>query len=89
MPSQEDLTTILNSYGVSASSVNFSFANIMAWLIFGILGMWAFNHGRKEKNYKILTIGVALMLYPYFVSSTVWLYILGIGISSLLYFWKD
>ncbi len=89
MPSQQDLSTILNAYGVNPSSMNFSWANIMAWLIFGIIGFCAFNYGRKERNYRALTIGIVLMVYPYFVSNTLWLYVLGTGISSLLYFWKD
>ena len=88
MPTQE-LSTLLNAYGVSSTSSNFSFANIMAWIIFGIIGMCAFNYGRKERSFKPLMIGVVLMVYPYFVSNTILLYALGIGISSLLYFWRD
>lgn len=83
------MSTILNAYGVNLSNMNFSWANIMAWLIFSIIGLSAFNYGRKEKNYRALTIGIVLMVYPYFVSSTLWLYVLGVGFSSLLYFWKD
>ena len=83
------MSTILNAYGVNLSNMNFSWANIMAWLIFSIIGLSAFNYGRKEKNYRALTIGIVLMVYPYFVSSTLWLYVLGAGFSSLLYFWKD
>lgn len=84
-----DLSMVLNAYGLNPSGVNFSLANIMAWLIFSIIGLCAFNYGRKNKNYRTLIIGLVLMVYPYFVSSTLWLYILGIGFSSLLYFWKD
>jgi hypothetical protein len=85
----EEMSTVLNSYGVSASTFNLSWPNIMAWIIFGMIGMCAFNYGRKEKNYKVLGIGVVLMGYSYFVSSTLWLYVIGIAVSCLLYFWKD
>jgi len=89
MPSQQEISTILNTYGVSPASVSFSFANIMGYIIFGIIGWCAFNYGRKEKNYKVLVIGLVLMLYPYGVTNTLWLYLIGIGVSSLLYFWRD
>ena len=89
MPSEQEMNSVLSTYGVNLSSSNFSFANIMAWIIFGIIGMCAFNYGRKERNYKIIGIGLVLMIYPYFVSNTVWLYVVGVVGTSLLYFWKD
>ncbi len=89
MPLEQEMNAVLNGYGVNISSSNFSFANIMAWVIFGIIGMCAFNYGRKEKNYRPVVVGLVLMIYPYFVSNTLWLYIIGIGVSLLLYFWKE
>ena len=68
---------------------NFNWPNIIGGLLFGIVGWYAFSYGRKEKAYKPLTIGLVLMVYPYFVSNTILLYILGVGLSSLLYFWRD
>ena len=89
MPNGQDLGTILNTYGMNPASGNFNWANIMAYVIFGIIGWYAFNYGRKEKSTKPLVIGIVLMVYPYFVANTILLYAVGIGISSLLYFWKD
>ncbi|MBF0491086.1 MAG: hypothetical protein HQL15_10855, partial [Candidatus Omnitrophica bacterium] len=52
MPSDQDMNTILNTYGVNASSFNFSWPNLLGGFIFGIIGWYAFSHGRKEKAYK-------------------------------------
>lgn len=89
MPSEQELNSVLSSYGVSASGMNFSFANIMAWVIFGIIGWYAASYGWKNKSYKPLIIGVGLMIYPYFISNTILLYVIGVVLSSLLYFWRD
>jgi len=45
-----------------------------AWLmwsgLFSILGMAIFTYGRRQKVAAPTLIGVALMVYPYFVSNT-------------------
>jgi hypothetical protein len=43
----------------------------------GIVGMAYFSYGKKLSKPVPLGCGVALMVFPYFVSSTAWL--LGIG----------
>jgi hypothetical protein len=86
---EQTLNTLMNTYGVSSAGFNFSWPNIIGGIVFGIIGFYAFNYGRKEKAYKPLAIGLVLMVYPYFVSNTIMLYVLGIAISSLLYFWRD
>lgn len=46
-------------------------------LFFSIIGMGYFSYGRKD-NPIFLFAGVLLMVYPYFISSMVWLIIVGI-----------
>ena len=67
----------------------FSPAKIIAWLIFGAIGFGVFLYGKKERSFKPLIIGIALMGYPYFVNSTLWLYAVGAGLCLVLYFWRD
>ncbi len=76
---------LLGSAGASA----FSMAKIIAWLIFGAIGFGVFIYGKKERSFKPLVVGIALMGYPYFVNSTFWLYAAGAGLCLLLYFWRD
>lgn len=89
MPNTQEMNAMLSTYGINLSPDSFSFGNIMAGIIFGIIGLYAFNYGRKEKNYRPLTIGLCLMVYPYFVSNSWLMWGIGIVLSSLLYFWRD
>ncbi len=55
-----------------------------AWLfgslVFSVIGYGAFRYGRKRDERRALWIGVALMLYPYVVSNTALLYVVGIAL---------
>ena len=79
---------LLSTMGVGDVS-GFSLAKIFAWIIFGGVGFVAFAYGKKQSSPKPLVIGILLMVYPYFLSTTVWLYTVGVGLCLLLYFWKD
>jgi hypothetical protein len=68
---------------------NFSFANLIAGFIFSGVGLVAFVYGKKQGSFRPLVIGIALMAYPYFLTSTFWLYAVGIGLCLLLYYWRD
>ena len=71
------------------SAAGFTFTNLIAGFIFSGIGLVAFIYGKKEGSFKPLLIGAALMTYPYFLTSTFWLYAVGIGLCVLLYFWRD
>jgi hypothetical protein len=75
----------MNMFGAQS----FSFANLIAGLIFSGAGLVAFVYGKKQGIFKPLAIGIALMAYPYFLTSTFWLYTVGIGLCLLLYYWRD
>ncbi len=79
---------VLGSIGLSNPSA-FSMAKIVAWIIFGAVGFSAFVYGKKERSFKPLVVGIALMGYPYFVNGTFWLYAAGAGLCLVLYFWWD
>ncbi len=56
---------------------------IFSGLIFGSIGMGYFLYGRKQANMMALLSGVALCVFPYFISS-VWISIVvGIGLVLL------
>ncbi len=67
----------------------FSVANILGCLIFGAVGFVAFVYGKKQSSWKPLVIGIALMGYPYFISNTVALYVVGLFLCAALYFLRD
>ena len=66
-----------------------SFANLAASIIFGSIGLGAFIYGKKQSNFKVLGIGIALMTYPYFVQSIIAVYVLGVVLTAALFIFRD
>ena len=61
--------------------------SILLWgLLFGSIGLGFFVYGKRQKRVVPLACGVALMIFPYFVSNTVLLVILGLTLMALPYF---
>ncbi len=60
----------------------------MLWwgLIFGSIGMGFFVYGRKQRAIVPLVCGIALMVFPYFVTGTAWLLIIGVVLMATPYF---
>ena len=55
-------------------------------LIFGSIGLGFFLYGKKQRSPVPMMCGLALMIYPYFVSST-WLTVLiGVVLMAIPYF---
>lgn len=67
----------------------FNFAKLFAYLMFGLIGTAAFIYGKKNVSWRAMALGVALMVYPYFVSATLPLYLIGIALTAALFFWRD
>lgn len=55
-------------------------------LLFGSIGLGFFVYGRRQKTVVPLACGVALMIYPYFVSNTILLVIVGMALIAIPYF---
>jgi uncharacterized membrane protein len=60
-------------------------AYIFGALLFGLIGLLAFRHGRRSERRVTLWLGVALMLYPYAVSNTWMLYGVGLALCAGIY----
>ena len=67
---------------------NFSPSNLFAGLIFGSIGLGAFIYGKKNAFWRPMVIGIILMAYPYFLSGTLLIYLIGIVLTAALYFWR-
>jgi hypothetical protein len=55
-------------------------------LLFGSIGLGFFVYGRKQRAVVPLVCGLALMIFPYFVSSTVLLVVVGVALIAAPYF---
>jgi hypothetical protein len=57
-----------------------STAYLIGLVIFGIAGYVTYRYGKKMSTPATKWIGIALMLYPYAISATWLLYIVGAGL---------
>ena len=55
-------------------------------LLFGSVGLGFFVYGRRQKTVVPLLTGLALMIFPYFVSNTILLVALGVTLIAIPYF---
>lgn len=64
-------------------------AVLFAAILFSTIGFLAFRYGKKEMLWQPMAIGIVLMVYPYFVSQTWLLYVIGCALSAGLYIFRD
>ena len=57
-------------------------------LVFGSIGLGFFLYGKKQRAVVPLVCGLALMLFPYFVSNMYVLVSIGIGLTAVPRFVK-
>ncbi|CAM0999059.1 Amino acid transport protein [Rhodanobacter sp. Root179] len=59
-------------------------ASTLWWgLLFGSIGLGFFVYGRKQRAIVPLVCGIGLMVFPYFVSGTAWLIIVGVVLVAI------
>lgn len=63
-------------------------AYLFGALLFSIMGYAAYRYGKKASLATTKWIGVALMFYPYAISETWQLYVVGTALCAGLYFWR-
>ena len=63
--------------------------NFLGGLIFGSIGLIAFIYGKKMSEFRPMIIGLLLMAFPYFISSNVLLYVIGIGLTIALFIFRE
>jgi hypothetical protein len=55
-------------------------------IIFGSIGLGFFLYGKKQQRMVPLSCGIALMIFPYFVSGTALLVVVGLVLTAIPYF---
>lgn len=63
-----------------------STASILWGLLFGSVGFGFFIYGKKQAAFVPLVCGLALMIFPYFVSNTLVLVLVGATLIAVPYF---
>ena len=74
----------MESFGLTMPSPAYIFGAVL----FGIVGFAAYRYGKKTESAATKWIGVALMLYPYAISETWLLYVVGAGLCVALYVYR-
>lgn len=56
--------------------------------MFGSIGLGYLIYGRKQRAVVPLLCGLALMVYPYLVSNTILLVVIGVALMAIPYFFR-
>jgi hypothetical protein len=62
-------------------------AYLAGMLLFSVVGMVAWWHGKRSERPTVKWLGLALMLYPYVVPQTWLLYVVGAALTAWT-FWR-
>ena len=55
-------------------------------MVFGSFGLGFFMYGKKQKAIVPLLVGIALFIFPYFITNVTWMVIVGSILVVLPYF---
>ena len=69
--------------------LNLSAANLIGGFVFGSVGFVAFIYGKRMNLWRPMLLGIALMVYPYFISDNAVMFVVGIFGSTALFFLRD
>ena len=86
---QAQLNSLMQTAGLATGSGGINWGAVIANLIFGMIGAVALMYGWKNKAPKPLVIGIVLSVFPYFISNTLLIYVIGIALTAALYYWRD
>lgn len=69
--------------------LSFDVPSLIAGLVFGIVGLYVFRRGKKESSMRLVMLGLALMIYPYFVEGATLNWLVGFLLSGASYcYWN-
>ena len=75
-----------SNYCQATSKTALSMSSLIWGLLFGSVGLGFFIYGKKQKAVVPLVCGLLLMIFPYFISSTILLVAIGVALIVLPYF---
>jgi hypothetical protein len=61
-------------------------SSLLWGVLFGSVGLGFLIYGRRQRAVVPLLCGFALMIFPYFVSNTIWLVVIGLALMGIPYF---
>ncbi len=76
-----DLINNMQALGIEMPSG----AYVFGMIVFSLIGLVAYRRGKQREQSVMRWAGLALMLYPYAVSSTWLLYLVGVALTALAF----
>jgi len=65
-------------------------ANALFWgVMFGAVGLGYFVYGKKQQRLVPLVCGIGLMVYPYLITDTLSIVLIGIVLMAIPYYMRD
>jgi predicted membrane protein len=61
-------------------------SSLLWGILFSSIGLAFFVYGKRQKTIVPLACGIALMVFPYFVSNTIVLVLVGLALIAVPYF---
>lgn len=84
----EDAASLMGSKAKQDNMImGFQPGALIAGIVFATFGLYAFGRGKKRQNMPLMFIGVALLVFPYFVRETLWTIVVG-GILCVGFYFK-
>ena len=65
-----------------------TFGAIFSGIVFGGIGFAAFIYGKKSSEWRPMTIGIALMVYTYFIPDVILQWVIGALLTASLFVFK-
>ena len=59
--------------------------NLIGGFLFSGIGFVAFMYGKGQPNLRLMLLGAALMVYPYFVGNTALMYAIGTALTAAVF----
>jgi hypothetical protein len=63
--------------------------SLFAGLLFGAIGAGAFLYGKRQAELRVMLTGLALIVLPYMIDQTLWLYVAGAALCGSLYWFRS
>jgi hypothetical protein len=63
-------------------------AQLVWGMLFGAIGMGYFVYGKRQSALLPLCCGIGLMVFPYFVTGTLWMLLVGAALMAAPWYWR-
>ena len=69
-----------------ALGMDISASSLMAGFLYGTIGIFIFRKGKKDAEFDLMFIGIALMVYPYFTHGPLPDWGIGAALCAIAYY---